>query len=257
MRFAALATDYDETLADHGRVLPGTEKALERLRTSGRKLLLVTGRDLKDLLQVFPRVDLFHAVVAENGALLYLPDRKQERPLAEPPPERFAAALRRAGVPLTTGRVIVATRVPHETAVLEEIKRQGLELQVIFNKGAVMVLPSGVNKGTGLKHALAELRLSPHNAVAVGAKRSSGARGRSRCSRCLPAPQRLTEPRPSRARRWGCRWRHASRRSASRRGSAAPSRTRAAWSRERLPARGSRSGRRTLPDRARTGANGR
>jgi len=83
MRFAAFATDYDETLADHGRVLPGTEKALERLRASGRKLLLVTGRDLKDLLQVLPRVDLFHAVVAENGALLYLPDRKQERLLAE------------------------------------------------------------------------------------------------------------------------------------------------------------------------------
>ncbi len=168
MRFAALATDYDETLADHGRVLPGTEQALERLRASGRKLLLVTGRDLKDLLQVFPRVDLFDAVVAENGALLYLPDRKQERLLAESPPERFAAALRRAGVPVTAGRVIVATRVPHETAVLEEIKRHGLELQVIFNKGAVMVLPSGVNKGTGLKQALTELRLSPHNAVAVG-----------------------------------------------------------------------------------------
>jgi len=96
MRFAAFATDYDETLADHGRVLPGTEKALERLRASGRKLLLVTGRDLKDLLQVLPRVDLFHAVVAENGALLYLPDRKQERLLAEPPPERFAAASGRA-----------------------------------------------------------------------------------------------------------------------------------------------------------------
>jgi len=168
MRFAALATDYDETLADHGRVLPGTEQALERLRASGRKLLLVTGRDLKDLLQVFPRVDLFHAVVAENGALLYLPDRKQERLLAESPPERFAAALRQAGVPLTTGRVIVATRVPHEAAVLEEIKRQGLELQVIFNKGAVMVLPSGVNKSTGLKQALTELRLSLHNTVAVG-----------------------------------------------------------------------------------------
>jgi hydroxymethylpyrimidine pyrophosphatase-like HAD family hydrolase len=168
MRFAALATDYDETLADHGRVLPGTEQALLRLRASGRKLLLVTGRELDDLLHVFPRVDLFHAVVAENGALLYLPDRKQERPLAEPPPARFAAALRQAGVPLTTGRVIVATRVPHEAEVLREIQRQGLELQVIFNKGAVMVLPSGVNKGTGLKVALAELGLSLHNAVAVG-----------------------------------------------------------------------------------------
>ena len=168
MRFAALATDYDETLADHGRVQARTEQALLRLRASGRKLLLVTGRDLDDLLGVFPRLDLFHAVVAENGALLYLPDRKEERPLAERPPAGFAAALGRMGVPLTTGRVIVATRVPHEEVVLREIKRQGLELQVIFNKGAVMVLPSGVNKGTGLKAALTELGLSPHNAVAVG-----------------------------------------------------------------------------------------
>src|SRR5437867_1362810 len=118
MRFAALATDYDETLADHGSVLPQTERALERLRASGRKLLLVTGRDLDDLLRVFPRVDLFDAVVAENGALLYLPDRKQERPLSESPPERFVAALRQAGIPIIQGRVIVATRVPHETAVL-------------------------------------------------------------------------------------------------------------------------------------------
>ena len=106
MRFAALATDYDETLADHGRVVESSEQALERLRRSGRKLLLVTGRDLDDLLQVFPRVDLFHAVVAENGALLYLPDRKQERRLAEPPPAAFALALGRAKVPITTGRVV-------------------------------------------------------------------------------------------------------------------------------------------------------
>lgn len=168
MRFVALATDYDDTLADHGTVVPSTEQALERVRASGRKLFLVTGRDLDDLLQVFPRLDLFDAVVAENGALLYLPARKQERPLAEPPPPQFARALGRQGVPLTTGRVIVATRVPHETTVLEEIRREGLELQVIFNKGAVMVLPSGVNKATGLRQALEELRLSPHNAVAVG-----------------------------------------------------------------------------------------
>ena len=168
MRFVALATDYDETLADHGTVVPHTEQALASLRKSGRKLLLVTGRDLDDLREVFPRVDLFDAVVAENGALLYLPDRKQERRLAESPPPEFAESLRRAGVPITAGRVIVATRVPHETKVIAEIRRLGLELQVIFNKGAVMVLPSGVNKGTGLQQALAELRLSPHNAVAVG-----------------------------------------------------------------------------------------
>jgi hypothetical protein len=39
---------------------------------------------------------------------------------------------------------------------------------VIFNKGAVMVLPSGINKAVGLRAALAELGLSPHNALAIG-----------------------------------------------------------------------------------------
>jgi hypothetical protein len=52
--------------------------------------------------------------------------------------------------------------------VLDAIRDLGLELQVIFNKGAVMVLPAGVNKATGLLAALRELRLSPHNVVAVG-----------------------------------------------------------------------------------------
>ena len=44
----------------------------------------------------------------------------------------------------------------------------GLELQVIFNKDAVMILPSGINKGTGVKAALDELGLSTHNTLGVG-----------------------------------------------------------------------------------------
>src|SRR5207249_8971379 len=48
------------------------------------------------------------------------------------------------------------------------IRQLGLERQVIFNKGAVMVLPSGVNKASGLDAALEELGLSHHNCVAVG-----------------------------------------------------------------------------------------
>ena len=71
-------------------------------------------------------------------------------------------------MPLESGHVIVATREPHEAAVIDVIRELGLELQVIFNKGAVMVLPSGVNKATGLAVALAEMNLSPHNVVAVG-----------------------------------------------------------------------------------------
>jgi hydroxymethylpyrimidine pyrophosphatase-like HAD family hydrolase len=169
MRYLALACDYDGTIAHHGKVGEETIRALERVRASGRKLLLVTGRELGDLISVFPRVDLFDRIVAENGALLYRPAAKDCKALGEPPPDAFVDRLRRAGVtPLSSGRVIVSTWEPHQGKVLELIREMGLDLQLIFNKGAVMVLPAGVNKATGLSAALGELALSPHNVVGVG-----------------------------------------------------------------------------------------
>jgi hydroxymethylpyrimidine pyrophosphatase-like HAD family hydrolase len=169
MRYLALACDYDGTLAHDGRVGDATVAALERLRATGRRLLLVTGRELDDLLGIFPHVGFFERVVAENGALLYDPSGKREELLAPPPPEAFLQELRAKGVhPVSVGRAIVATWKPQETAVLAAIRDQGLELQVIFNKDAVMVLPAGVNKATGLAAALKELELSPHEAVGVG-----------------------------------------------------------------------------------------
>ncbi len=169
MKYYALATDYDGTLATDGRVDRKTFKALERLRASGRQLIMVTGRELDDLATVFNKFDLFDRIVAENGALLYTPRTHTERILGERPPDRFISLLREQGVhPLSVGRSIVATWRPHEVTVLECIRELGLELQVIFNKEAVMVLPSGVNKATGLRAALEELKLSAHNVVGVG-----------------------------------------------------------------------------------------
>jgi hydroxymethylpyrimidine pyrophosphatase-like HAD family hydrolase len=169
MRYHLLATDYDGTLATDGRVDAATVAALEAVLATGRRLVLVTGRQLDELVSVYPRLEIFERVVAENGAVLYRPATKELRRLAEPPPPAFMAALRQRGVaPLAAGEVIVATREPHETAVLAAIRELGLELQVIFNKGAVMVLPAGVNKATGLLAALEELKISPHNVVGVG-----------------------------------------------------------------------------------------
>ena len=169
MRYLALCCDYDGTIAHHGRVDEPTLAALKRLRESGRKLVLVTGRELDDLQTVFPHFDLFERIVGENGALIYRPETREERLLDEAPPRSFVDKLIERGVgPISVGRVIVATWEPHEKTVLETIRDCGLELQVIFNKGAVMVLPAGINKATGLRAALAELNLSPHNAVGVG-----------------------------------------------------------------------------------------
>jgi HAD superfamily hydrolase (TIGR01484 family) len=169
MRYHALATDYDGTLAHDGRVDKPTLAALEKLLATGRKLVLVTGRELDQLLGIFPEIHLFEQVVAENGALLYTPGTREEKRLAEPPPPEFVARLRELGVgPISVGRVIVATWTPYETTVLRTIREMGLELQVIFNKGAVMVLPAGVNKASGLKAALRALGMSPHEVIGVG-----------------------------------------------------------------------------------------
>jgi hydroxymethylpyrimidine pyrophosphatase-like HAD family hydrolase len=169
MRYRALACDYDGTLAWEGRVSRETIKGLEDVRTSGRKLILVTGRILDDLVTVFPEIVLFDRVVAENGALLYRPASREERLLAEPPPEEFIHELSgRVPQGVSVGRVIVTTIVPYETTAIELIRELGLELQIIFNKGAVMILPTGVNKATGLSPALEELGVSPHNAVGIG-----------------------------------------------------------------------------------------
>jgi hydroxymethylpyrimidine pyrophosphatase-like HAD family hydrolase len=169
MRYLVLACDYDGTLASDGVVHEETLAALQRLRDSGRKLILVTGRELENLLEVFRAIELFDRVVAENGGLLYRPANREHKTLGEAPPAEFVEALRARGVsPLSVGHCIVSTWEPHEGAVLETIRDLGLELQVIFNKGAVMVLPSGTNKATGLEAALLELGLSPHNCVGVG-----------------------------------------------------------------------------------------
>lgn len=163
-----MALDYDGTLAKDDHVDSATVKALWRWREAGGQLILVTGRRLEPLLEVFPQIDVFHFAVVENGALLYDPQTGEEQPLADPPPPALLEALYQRQVPCEVGRVIVATNVPHDRAVLEVIGEQGLDLSVIFNKRAVMVLPANVNKVTGLKAAFEKLTLSPQHAIGVG-----------------------------------------------------------------------------------------
>ena len=169
MRYHALACDYDGTLAHEGKAPSETLAALDRLLATGRKLILVTGRELEELLHCLPEVNLFHRVVAENGALLYDPATRQETTLAPAVPAALVQLLRKRGVAkLSVGRAILAAQRPHEIAILTAIRDLGLELQTIFNRDAVMVLPAGVNKATGLLAALEALALSAHEVVGVG-----------------------------------------------------------------------------------------
>lgn len=169
MRFVALACDYDGTIAHGGNVAGATLRALHDVRESGRKLILVTGRQLDDLLEAFPGASVFDRIVAENGGVLFRPETRERILLTRPVDLGLVDALGSQGVePLSVGEALRATREPQRQRVLDAIQERGLELQLICNKGAVMVLPSGVDKASGLTTALLELDLSPRNVAGIG-----------------------------------------------------------------------------------------
>jgi hydroxymethylpyrimidine pyrophosphatase-like HAD family hydrolase len=169
MSFKAFATDYDGTLAHHASVDPATIDVITQLRETGVRTLLVTGREIPDLATVFSECSIFDLIVGENGALLYWPHTKVERLLAEPPPQQFADYLRTQGVKdLSVGKVIVATMESYIDVVRAGIHELELNLEIILNKGSLMVLPRGINKGFGLNAAARELGVKTAEIAAVG-----------------------------------------------------------------------------------------
>ena len=169
MHFLAFAVDYDGTIAENGNVPEHVCTALASLKASGRKLLLITGRELQALKHHFTQLDLFDLVVVENGALLYDPRTDTEELIADSASTALVERLRDKGVsPLSVGRSVIATWHPFEDAVINSIRELGLELQMTFNKDAIMVLPTGVNKASGLSAALLRLGICELNVVGVG-----------------------------------------------------------------------------------------
>ena len=168
-KYLALATDYDGTIAQNGVVSESTRRALNRWKEAGRKLLLVTGRELPELQKICPFTKLFDSIVAENGALLYWPATDKKRLLAEPPSTELVNRLRAKGVSqLSLGEAIVATQETYKGVVLETIEELGLKLKVILNKGSLMVLPTNVDKATALTEAAKAMNLSLSDIVGVG-----------------------------------------------------------------------------------------
>ena len=170
MPYTVLACDYDGTLATAGVVDRGTEEALERWLAAGRRLVLVTGRQLPDVMSIFPpAATRFDWIVAENGPVLLQPATGYKQLLAPPPPRAFVDLLEKQGVtPLNVGDVVVASDRKNGGTVLAAIEELGLQLEVIFNKESLMVLPNGVSKATGLSAALKAMAVDAENVAGIG-----------------------------------------------------------------------------------------
>src|SRR5687767_13028381 len=111
---------------------------------------------------------LFDAIVAENGAVLRLPNSPTSITLSQEPDPRFLAELRKRGIRHQSGQCVVEADADAAPQVVEIIRGLGLPLGITFNGGRLMVLPHGVSKASGLQEALWRLRASVHNAVAIG-----------------------------------------------------------------------------------------
>ncbi|WP_205526035.1 DUF5752 family protein [Pyxidicoccus trucidator] len=169
MRYLALAMNLDGTLVTGGRADVAALAALARLRLTGRRVILVTSRRLVELTSVLPSLDTFDCIVAENGALLHWPSRRESTLLCRPVPEPFVRALQGRGVTsLVRGQAVVQAPRAQASALVEVVGELGLELQVIFAGAQALAVPPGINKGEGLREALLSLGLSVHEVVSLG-----------------------------------------------------------------------------------------
>ena len=169
MFFLGLAVDYDGTIAQDDRVSEATIAALQRVKDSGRRLVLVTGRRLEAVIEAFPQYRLFDRLVVENGAVLHAPADDRTEVLSPAPDPRLVELVRsRSSAPIEVGRSILAGWEPDQAIFLEAVRQLGLEMQIVFNKGALMLLPAGVNKASGLRTAALELQIRTSSFVGIG-----------------------------------------------------------------------------------------
>ena len=85
-----------------------------------------------------------------------------------PPPNRLLAELDRRGIAYQVGRVIVGAARGDEAPIREALAAAGVSRDPVYNRGALMLLPAGISKGTGVQHALRFLGLSFHDVLAFG-----------------------------------------------------------------------------------------
>jgi hydroxymethylpyrimidine pyrophosphatase-like HAD family hydrolase len=169
MRYVALAAGFDGTLARDGRCDERCIDALRALAATGRKLILVTSRQLRELLEIFPEARIFDYVVAENGAVMYCPATRQSAILAQAPSELLVQELRYRRVsPMSVGSSSITTLQSNEERIQGVMHKLGLDCQLVSNDGVLSILPAGVDKAYGVQAALRELGVSQHNLVAIG-----------------------------------------------------------------------------------------
>lgn len=167
MRQKVLAFDYDGTLAENGQVPATLCHVLEQLKLAGCVLFLVTGRRYGSM-DLGSLAELFTGIAWENGAVLeHMASQELYLPFGYVN-ARLIQALEKTNMPLERGVAIASTWTDHEAMVWQLLAETGNDVVIVHNKGALMILPPGTSKGTGLVRLLELCGFSPRNVACFG-----------------------------------------------------------------------------------------
>jgi HAD superfamily hydrolase (TIGR01484 family) len=169
MKVSVVALDFDGTIADgNGQIDRDVIEAILELRRSGIAVLIVTGRRLEHLREGVGDLRIVDAVVTENGALIVFPSNGRTIFVGRKASKALQAEFSKLQLNFTAGECVIEMEASDAAAALQIIRKLELPLTLQFNRSRLMVLPQGISKGIGLREALAAMRLSPHNTLAIG-----------------------------------------------------------------------------------------
>jgi len=154
----------DESL----RLSPEVVRAVQEAARRGITVIVVSGRMLDFLIRLSQRLKVLDALVAENGAVIYLSRSMTKTALGELESARIRNALKNLEGQLEVGEVIVATKRWNEPRVRGELEKAGVVAHIEYNRDSLMVLPAGVDKGRGVLEAVRLMGLTGHGLACIG-----------------------------------------------------------------------------------------
>lgn len=163
-----LITDLDRTLTGPDLKLDEhARRMLRELREAGIRVILATGRPLVHVVQLGLR-ELTDALVVENGAIVMDSSTRETHITGGDFRSQAERALGDLASRFSWNRVVGSGPRELATEAGARLNAMGMHFNLEFNEEHVMVLPAGVDKGTGALAALRLLGIRSRDVWAIG-----------------------------------------------------------------------------------------
>ncbi len=167
-------TDLDRTITDKAakREFDPADfnpRLMKQLKELNKDMFLATGRPFSYVLELSRHFKIWRCIISENGAVIYFPRTEKKITLDTP----FMKEARRIinGMDLdgtTVGEVLTSSKISDLERIKKQLGKLSGKLRFVNNVDEVMILPSGVDKGVGLKIAMSYLNLDPEKSIIIG-----------------------------------------------------------------------------------------